>query len=90
MRILLDTNVILDVLLDREPWVPDAAQVWRMCSDGRLTGFVCASSMTNIFYIARRLTDLTRARGSSFVSRHLYGLPGRSRHVGDGRQIAGP
>lgn len=64
MRILLDTNVILDVLLDREPWATDAAQIWRMCSDGRLNGYACASSITDIFYIARRLTDVTRARAA--------------------------
>jgi len=64
MRVLLDTNVILDVLLAREPWVADAAQIWLMCSDGRFTGYACASSITDIFYIARRLTDLTRARAA--------------------------
>lgn len=64
MRVLLDTNVILDVLLNREPWGIDAAQIWRMCSDGRLSGWVCASSITDIFYIARRLTDVTRARAA--------------------------
>jgi predicted nucleic acid-binding protein len=64
MQVLLDTNVILDVLLDREPWVTDAAQIWRISSDGRLTGWVCASSITDIFYIARRLTNVTRARAA--------------------------
>lgn len=64
MRVLLDTNVILDVLLNREPWVTDAAQIWRMCSDGRLNGWVCASSITDIFYIARRLTDVIRVRAA--------------------------
>ena len=49
MRVLLDTNIILDVLLDREPWITDAAQSWRMCSDGRFTGYACASSITDIF-----------------------------------------
>lgn len=68
MRILLDTNVVLDVLLDRQPWVTDAAQIWRMCLDGRLSGFVCASSITDIFYIARRLTDVTRARAAVRLS----------------------
>lgn len=64
MRILLDTNVVLDVLLDREPWVTDAARIWSMCSIGRHNGFVCASSITDIFYIARRLSDPTRARAA--------------------------
>jgi predicted nucleic acid-binding protein len=68
MRILLDTNVILDLLLNREPWVAEAAQIWRMCTDGHLGGYVCASSITDIFYIARRLTDVTRARAAVRLS----------------------
>lgn len=64
MRILLDTNVILDVLLDRQPWVSDAAQIWQLCSAGQVDGYVCATSITNIFYIAHRLTDRARARAA--------------------------
>lgn len=62
MRVLLDTNVILDVLLNREPWVTDAASIWGLCSQRRVEGYLCASSITDIFYIARRFSDLTRAR----------------------------
>lgn len=62
MRILIDTNVLLDVLLNRAPWVAHAAALWKACTDGQVTGYVCASSFTDIFYIARRLTNLDRAR----------------------------
>ena len=27
-RVLLDTNVVLDALLDRQPWSADAIQIW--------------------------------------------------------------
>ena len=36
MRILLDTNVVLDVLLNREPWVAEASAIWQANDDGRL------------------------------------------------------
>ena len=39
MRILLDTNVVLDVLLNREPWVAEASAIWQANDDGRLDGF---------------------------------------------------
>jgi predicted nucleic acid-binding protein len=39
MRVLVDTNVVLDVLLNREPWVMEAAAVWRLCSEGSITGY---------------------------------------------------
>lgn len=64
MRILLDTNVLLDVLLNRTTWATSAAQIWDMCIEGHFQGYVCASSCTDIFYIARRLTNLVRARAA--------------------------
>jgi predicted nucleic acid-binding protein len=61
MRFLFDTNVVLDVLLNREPWVAEARELWQASDDGRITGYVTASAMTDIFYVARRLADLETA-----------------------------
>jgi predicted nucleic acid-binding protein len=58
---LLDTNILLDVLLDREPWVKEAAELWRACDQGRLRGFVSAVSLTNVFDIGRKLRGKERA-----------------------------
>ena len=55
IRILLDTNVVLDVLLKREPWVSDASVIWQANDEGRLVGYLMASALTDIFYIACRL-----------------------------------
>ena len=62
MHILFDTNVILDVLLNREPWVRDSAALWRANDDGQIVGYVIASAFTDIFYIARRLAGRDTAR----------------------------
>lgn len=62
MRVLLDTNIVLDVLFDRAPFAVDASAIWAACDAGRLVGFLPASTLTDIFYIARRTTDLARAR----------------------------
>jgi predicted nucleic acid-binding protein len=62
MKVLIDTNIVLDVLLDRTPFVVDASAVWDACDDGRLVGFLPASTLTDIFYVARRTTDLSRAQ----------------------------
>ncbi len=61
MHLLFDTNVLLDVLLAREPWADVATALWRANDEGRLVGYVVASALTDIFYIARRLTDVDRA-----------------------------
>ena len=62
LRVLLDTNVVLDVLLKRDPWLTDSQAVWQAADDQQLTAYLPASAVTDIFYVARRLTDLVKAR----------------------------
>ena len=64
MRVLLDTNIVLDVLLNRDPWVKEATLIWRAIDDNRLEGYIVASSLTDIFYIARRLAGIDKARAA--------------------------
>jgi predicted nucleic acid-binding protein len=62
VRVLFDTNVVLDVLLKRDPWVVDSQALWQAVDEGRLTAYLPASSLTDIFSVARRLTDIARAK----------------------------
>lgn len=62
MRVLLDTNVVLDVLLRRGEWLADAEAVWQATAEGRLTACITASSLTDIYYISRRLASVSSAR----------------------------
>ncbi len=62
MRVLLDTNVVLDVLLKRQPWLNDAAAVWQANDDGRIMAYLTASTFTDIFYIAKRVAGIDIAR----------------------------
>lgn len=61
MKVLIDTNVVMDVLLRREPFFADAQQVWSLAERGRIDGLVCAVTFPNIFYIVRKLHGATRA-----------------------------
>jgi len=54
MRVLVDTNVILDVLCDRKDFVADSLRVFQCCEAGRLDGYISALSIPNIVYIMRR------------------------------------
>ena len=54
MRLMIDTNILLDVLLDREPWNKQAKAVLSLCENRQVQGFVSASAVTDIFYITRR------------------------------------
>lgn len=62
MKILLDTNIVLDVLLERAEWLAEAEILWEASSDGRLSSYMTASSVTDIDYISRRLVGSERAR----------------------------
>lgn len=52
MRILIDTNIILDVLLNRVPFSEDAVKVLKLVARDDIEEFVSASAITDIYYIA--------------------------------------
>ena len=55
MRILFDTNVVLDVLLDREPFSSTSAKLFSKVESGEISGYVCATTITTIHYLARKV-----------------------------------
>ncbi|HJT34912.1 MAG TPA: PIN domain-containing protein [Pirellulales bacterium] len=54
MTPLLDINVVLDVLLLRQPWYSNSAQVWDAHRDGRISAAIAAFTIPTVFYIMRR------------------------------------
>lgn len=56
MRVLIDTNILLDFLLQREPFRQDAEELFQAIDSGQIIGYVTATTLTDIFYIARRHT----------------------------------
>ena len=60
MRVLIDTNVILDVLCEREGFAETALHIFRLCEIKRLDGIVSALSIPNIVYIMRKELDKNR------------------------------
>ncbi len=61
MKVLLDLNVVLDVVLNRQPWVDDSQRVWDANQSQTIDGYLAATGLTNLFYIVRRLADRDRA-----------------------------
>ena len=54
LKLLVDTNVLLDVILDRKGLKGDAALVLDAIEDGRAEGYVAAHAVTTIHYIVKR------------------------------------
>lgn len=59
MKIMCDTNIFLDVLLEREPFVDASYKILRLCEEHRINGFISASCITDIFYLVRKYTHST-------------------------------
>ena len=57
MKILIDTNVILDVLCNRKEFVNDSEIIFKLCEVKKLTGYISALSIPNIVYIMRKELD---------------------------------
>ena len=53
-KILIDTNVLLDYLLEREPFFEDAKGIMVSCAEGKVKGCIAAHSIPNIFFILRK------------------------------------
>ncbi len=62
MKVLVDTNVILDVLCDRKEFVEDSLRVFQCCEAQHITGYISALSIPNIVYIMRKELDPDRIK----------------------------
>lgn len=54
VRALVDTNVVIDWLNDRQPWASEAQTLWESFAEGKIALYVPASALTDIFYILRK------------------------------------
>jgi predicted nucleic acid-binding protein len=61
-RVLFDTNIILDVLLDRQPHAETSAAAWGAVETGASQGMLAAHAVTRIHYLAGREMGSVKAR----------------------------
>jgi predicted nucleic acid-binding protein len=64
-RLLLDVNLVLDVLLDRQPHAGAAADVWTAVETGRARGFLSAHAITTVHYLNGRSVGAKAARDTT-------------------------
>ncbi len=57
VKVLIDTNVILDVLCSRAEFLEASSRVWKYCEVNKLSGVISALSVPNIVYILRKELD---------------------------------
>ena len=62
MKILFDTNVVLDVLMDREPFSNAAAELFATVEEGSGVGYLCATTLTTVYYLAEKTLGAKSAK----------------------------
>ena len=83
-RVFLDTNVLLDILLRRDPFYAAAAKIWLKVESREMEGLVSLPSLGTIFYLVRKRADLNTARQAlSTICRVLRVAesPGQAGHM---------
>jgi predicted nucleic acid-binding protein len=73
-RILFDTNVVLDVLLDRQPYVEASAAAWAAVETGISEGMLAAHAVTTIHYLVRKEKGNVRARRIMSAILRVFGV----------------
>lgn len=68
MKILLDTNIIVDDALEREPFLDASEQVLVLVEQGQVEGYISASTFSDLYYI------IHRARGREWTLTYLRQL----------------
>lgn len=62
MKILLDTNIVLDVLMDRMPFSDSAVELFSKVEDGTIIGYLCGTTITTVYYLATKTLGASRAQ----------------------------
>ena len=62
MKVLFDTNVILDVLFDREPFSDPASRLLSLVEQREISGMICATTITTIYYLSSKALGKNKAR----------------------------
>ena len=74
MRILIDTNVVIDAFTSREPWNKNAEKIFIMAANNNVDMNITASSATDIYYLVRK--QLHNTEMAKQIMGKLYSLSG--------------
>ena len=66
MRVLVDTNIFLDILIQRDPFYKDSQRIFKLVEYGHIEGYIAPITINNIVYIARKFQQPDQIR--NFIS----------------------
>ena len=76
MRILIDTNIVLDYLAKREPLLKSAEAIFEACAAGEVIACIAPHSFSNIFYILRSVFSVKERKSLLLDLCHLFTVEG--------------
>ena len=62
MKLLIDTNIVLDVLCNRKDFVENSSKVFKLCETKKFDGYLSANSVPNIAYILRKELSIEKLK----------------------------
>ena len=72
MKVLFDTNIILDVLLDRKPFVEFSSGLMSFVEDKVIEGYLCATTITTIDYLVAKAHGRKKAKLTIHKLLHIF------------------
>jgi predicted nucleic acid-binding protein len=74
LKLAFDTNVVLDVLLERAPFAGAARQLWAAVEKGRVEGVIAAHALTTVWYLVAESKSSASARGVVALVARVFGV----------------
>jgi predicted nucleic acid-binding protein len=68
MNVVIDNNIVIDAFSSNPQFEADALRILRLASEDEINGFICANSLTDIFYVVRKMC------GAEYAKEKLKGL----------------
>ncbi|GAB4226718.1 MAG: PIN domain-containing protein [Stanieria sp.] len=68
MKVLLDTNIILDFALERHPWFTNSEQIIYFAEQEKIVSYVSASTISDLYYI------ITKSKGKELALEFIVNL----------------
>ena len=81
MRVIVDTNVVLDVLLAREPFAEPASRIFALAEQSKIEASLCATTVTTIHYLLTQSLPRNDARGALRALLRLFEIAPVNRSV---------
>ena len=74
MKVLIDTNVILDVLCNRKMFVEDSLKIFKLSETKQIDGYISALSIVNIIYIMRKELSHINVKKILDMLSHIFNI----------------